>query len=116
LLRVPPNTVNQGRLVGLWKKPDYERLASERISQGDGVIRESAAVKGRRYFVEARLRLREVDEDAGIVAGQVRGDSGVIYQISFDGERGWSCSCPSRGGRCSHLAAARLVCVMEPRR
>jgi hypothetical protein len=79
------------------------------------VSRESAATKARRYLVEARLRLREVDEDGGIVAGEVRGDSGVIYQIGYADGR-WRCSCPSYGDRCSHLLAARLVCVVEPRR
>jgi hypothetical protein len=77
-------------------------------------VSENADAKGARYLTEGRLRLREVDEDGGVVMAECRGD-GRMYALGFDGERGWYCSCPAFG-RCSHLKALGRVVVMEPRR
>ncbi len=79
-------------------------------------MRENADVKARRLLVEARLRILEADEDAGIVAAECRGDSGAMYRVGYDGARGWRCSCPTFGPRCSHVRALQLVGVMGPRR
>jgi hypothetical protein len=78
-------------------------------------VREAADVKARRYLVEARVRVRQADEDDGAVMAEVRGDSGRIYAAGHDLERGWWCDCPAIGPRCSHLRALQLVTVMEPR-
>ncbi len=75
--------------------------------------RENAATKGRRLLVEGRVRLLHVDEDAGHVTAEVRGDSGCVYTVSYDAG-GWSCDCPTLGV-CSHIRACQLVVVMEPR-
>lgn len=63
-------------------------------------------MKGRRYLTEGRLTVRLVDERAGLVQAQCRGD-GALWALGHD-SRGWWCSCPARG-RCSHLVALGLV-------
>ncbi len=79
-------------------------------------MRENADLKARRLLVEARLRILEAHEDDGAVVAECRGDSGAMYKVGYDGERGWWCSCPTLGPRCSHVRALQLVVVMEPRR
>jgi uncharacterized Zn finger protein len=75
--------------------------------------RESAAVKGRRYLVEGRLRVERVEND--LVVASCRGDSGETYKLVYDpGRKQWRCSCPART-RCSHLAALQLVTALEPK-
>lgn len=71
--------------------------------------RESAHDKGRRYLIEGRLTVRQVDR-AGVVAF-VRGDSGLIYRAEWHPDLGWSCNCPARSDRCAHLVGLRLVTV-----
>ena len=70
-------------------------------------------MKARRIIAEGRIRLLHVDEEAGIVQGEARGDA-TIYTFAHEIERGWTCSCPARG-RCSHLLAAGLVTVIHLR-
>jgi uncharacterized Zn finger protein len=79
------------------------------------VSRESANLKARRYLAEGRLRVREADEEGGIVHAECRGDSGAIYVVGYDSDRRWSCTCPTFGPRCSHVRALQLITVMEPR-
>jgi hypothetical protein len=75
--------------------------------------RENAQAKGRRYIGEGRLVISELDEDAGVVQADCRGD-GAIWTLGHD-ERGWWCSCPALG-RCAHLYALGLVTALEPRK
>lgn len=75
-------------------------------------MRENAATKGRRYVAEGRLTLRELDEHAGVVMGDCRGD-GATYVVGRD-ERGWFCSCPAKT-RCAHMVAVGLVVAVELR-
>jgi uncharacterized Zn finger protein len=75
-------------------------------------VTENAHAKGRRYASEGRLTIRELDEHAGIVMGDCRGD-GATYVVGRD-ESGWFCSCPARG-RCAHMIAVGLVVAVEPR-
>ena len=79
---------------------------------GPTAVRESAAVKARRYLAEGRLVVRELDERAGTVRASCRGD-GAVYGLGRDA-RGWSCSCPAVG-RCAHLLALGLVVALGPR-
>jgi uncharacterized Zn finger protein len=69
-------------------------------------------VKGTRYLTEGRLIVRAIDEYAGTLQADCRGD-GAVYALGRD-ESGWFCSCPARGN-CAHLAALRLVVAVEPR-
>ena len=71
-------------------------------------MRESAALKARRYIVEARLTINHVD--GRNVSAHCRGDA-AIYTLGHDGQS-WHCDCPARG-RCSHLLALGLVVVLE---
>jgi uncharacterized Zn finger protein len=71
--------------------------------------RENAAVKGRRYLVEGRLTVHQVDGDR--IAGSCKGDSGETYRLGYDPARqDWFCNCPAKT-RCSHLVALLLVVV-----
>ena len=76
------------------------------------MTRESAEAKGRRYLTEGRLRVLEVDEEAGTALAECRG-SGALDVVSR-GEEGWRCDCPARS-RCSHITALMLVTALEPR-
>ena len=80
---------------------------------GEGVSRENAAAKARRYLTEARVRIRYLDEENGAAEADVRGDC-RIYSAGRD-ETGWYCDCAARTEDCSHVRALRLVCVLEPR-
>jgi hypothetical protein len=76
-------------------------------------VRESAALKARRYVVEGRLRIRELDERGGTVKADVR-DDGAVYTVGRDERGRWFCSCPACG-RCAHEIALGLVVALEPR-
>ena len=80
---------------------------------GEGLVRENAAAKGRRYVAEGRLVVRQLDEANGLVQADCRGD-GAIYTLGYD-QRGWWCSCKALG-RCAHLIALGLVTALEPRK
>ena len=69
--------------------------------------------KARRYVSEGRLIVRELDEYAGTVIADCRGD-GAMYLLGRDGH-GWFCDCRARSTRCAHLLALRLVTALEPR-
>jgi hypothetical protein len=72
-------------------------------------MRESAAIKARRYLSEVRLTVEQADANLGRVV--CRGD-GPVYETGWTSEFGWSCSCPARR-RCAHLIALQLVTVRE---
>lgn len=79
-------------------------------------MRENAAMKGRRLLIEGRVRVVDVDEDAGHALAEVRGDSAAVHTVTYDaGDGGWRCDCPTRG-LCSHIRSIQLIVVMEPRR
>jgi uncharacterized Zn finger protein len=70
-------------------------------------MRESAAVKARRYLIEGRLTLLELSAGGPVVA-ECKGDSGEIYKLGYKGRRRW-CTCPARAVTCSHQRALMLV-------
>jgi uncharacterized Zn finger protein len=74
-------------------------------------MRENAAVKGRRYLIEGRVRIIEANDHDGTVTADVRGD-GASYNAGRD-EHGWFCNCPARG-QCAHLVALGLIVALEP--
>jgi uncharacterized Zn finger protein len=74
-------------------------------------MRESAALKARRYLTEGRLLVLEVAVDR--IAALCRGDTG-LYSVGY-GVGEWACDCPARSRRCSHLLALHLVTVADPR-
>lgn len=66
--------------------------------------RECAAVKGRRYLAEGRLRVESLDRVS--VLASCRG-MGETYRLGYR-RGGWWCECPA-ASRCSHLTALMLV-------
>lgn len=76
------------------------------------MTRESARDKGRRYLVEGRLTIRSANRAGGVVA-VVRGDSGLVYRAEWSPDIGWMCNCLARTDQCAHLAALRLVTVVN---
>jgi uncharacterized Zn finger protein len=74
-------------------------------------MRETAAVKARRYLAEGRLLVLEVAVDR--IAALCRGDTG-LYALGYAAGE-WACDCPARSRRCSHLQALQLVTVADPR-
>jgi hypothetical protein len=76
-------------------------------------MRENVHAKARRYLGEGRLRVLDVDEEAGTALAECRGN-GAIYVVARD-ENGWTCECPARR-TCAHVAAFKLVTALEPRR
>jgi uncharacterized Zn finger protein len=72
------------------------------------VPRENAQAKATRLLTEARVSIVRVD-DRGTLAF-VKGDSGMMRRVTFDGAQ-WRCDCPALG-YCSHgIAVARVVVV-----
>jgi uncharacterized Zn finger protein len=69
-------------------------------------VRESAAVKGRRYVSEGRLVVEHIDAET--IRATCRG-AGAVYRLSY-AEGRWSCDCPAVGA-CAHLHALWLVAV-----
>ena len=72
-------------------------------------MRESAATKAARYLSQGRVLLTRVGPDR--VDALVRGDSAIHAAGYRDG--GWSCTCPARTDRCSHLRALRLTTAVD---
>jgi uncharacterized Zn finger protein len=70
------------------------------------MARESVAEKGRRYLVEGRLTISQLD--ALSIEASCRG-GGALYELGHNGAAWW-CSCPALG-RCAHLVALQLVAV-----
>ncbi len=68
-------------------------------------MRESAAIKARRYLAEGRVTITDVRSDK--VVAVVRGD-GAHYDAGYAHGQ-WTCDCPAVTDRCSHLYALRLV-------
>ncbi len=71
------------------------------------VARENAEAKGRRYLVEGRLVVREINGDT--IRACCRG-GGTFYPLGHDPGRGWWCECPARS-TCAHLHALRAVTI-----
>jgi uncharacterized Zn finger protein len=68
-------------------------------------MRENAHAKARRLLGEGRVVLLNVH--GRLVRAQVRGDSGVFYEVTH--EHGtWHCDCEARS-QCSHVQACQLV-------
>lgn len=74
------------------------------------VGRENASTKARRLLVEGRVLIRRVLD--GEVRALVRGDSGELREVVFERSQ-WFCSCPSRGGSCSHTLAVMSVTLIH---
>lgn len=77
-------------------------------------MRENADGKGRRLLTEGRLTV-EFRGHADITLATCRGDSGEVYDLGFDHNRGWWCTCPART-TCSHLKALMLVTVRQTKK
>lgn len=73
-------------------------------------MRENARVKAKRLLVESRVMLRSVAP--GRVNALVRGDSGCLREVTYDGH--WFCPCPARG-TCSHIMAVESVVLVTDR-
>jgi hypothetical protein len=72
--------------------------------------RENRDTKARRLLVEGRVGVRYVGPLG--VRASVRGDSAMIYPVTYEpGPDTWSCACPVRS-RCSHIAAVMLVVLV----
>jgi hypothetical protein len=78
-------------------------------------MRESASSKARRLLTEGRIRITGANTVEPFLAATVRGDSGSIYEVGFEPDGGWWCSCDARG-RCSHLISLQLLFVTDERR
>jgi hypothetical protein len=81
---------------------------------GGGMTRENAATKARRLLTEGRLRVTAANAKEPFLAASVRGDSGAIYDVGFEPDGGWWCSCEARS-RCSHVLALQLLFVTDER-
>lgn len=68
-------------------------------------MRESAAIKGRRYLTEARVIV--TGAAPGHVDATARGD-GAMYRLGYR-HGSWHCTCPARTDQCAHLTALRLI-------
>jgi len=72
------------------------------------MTREMIEDKARRYLTEGRVVVTRLLGDT--VDAACQGDSGS-YELGHRPGRGWFCSCPARGDRCSHLAALWLITI-----
>lgn len=68
-------------------------------------VNEGAPTKARRYLVESRLTITEVNQRR--VRATCRGE-GAIYRLGWEAGQ-WGCTCPARSTRCSHLLALKSV-------
>jgi uncharacterized Zn finger protein len=73
----------------------------------------TATVEEKASAILSSGRLTVVEVNADRARAVCTGSAGDVYQLSYDAA-GWSCSCPARG-RCSHLAAFRLVVLANSR-
>lgn len=78
------------------------------------MTREDVQTKARRLLVEARLIVTAVNPTASTVNAIARGE-GHLYRMRYDPLVGWSCSCPNRSDRCSHLLALRSIVAVDLR-
>jgi hypothetical protein len=81
---------------------------------GSGMSRETVAMKAARYLGEGRIIIRQLDEYGGTVQADARGN-GSIYGVSRDERGRWRCDCATRGPKCCHIFAVKLVTALEPR-
>ena len=71
--------------------------------------RENARARAIRFLAERRVMVLRVDTE-GVLA-HVRGDSGVIREVRWEPQRGWTCSCPAIGF-CGHGHAVASVVLV----
>lgn len=74
-------------------------------------MRESAATKGRRLLTEGRLIVTVRDQRG--IAASCRGDSGQVYELGWNADRGWHCNCEAFRPTCSHIQGLMLVTVIN---
>ena len=72
--------------------------------------RENSRTKSRRLLIEGRVHIRRVDNQ-GVLA-EVRGDSGALRIVTYEGGL-WSCDCPAKRDTCSHVRAVASVVVVN---
>jgi hypothetical protein len=75
------------------------------------VVRENAAAKARRLLAESRVMVVRAGSD-GLLA-LVRGDTGVLREVTWDAEHGFRCDCPAIGP-CAHGRAVAAVVLIPP--
>lgn len=75
--------------------------------------RETIDAKASRYLIQARVIVRQLDDHAGTVLADVRGN-GAVYCCGRDEHGRWFCDCLARG-RCAHIEAVKRVTALEPR-
>ena len=66
---------------------------------------ETVAAKAGRLLTEGCLQIRSVDTEW--ITATIEGDTGA-YRLGLN-PGGWSCACPARTRRCSHLLALQTV-------
>lgn len=76
------------------------------------MTRESVDAKARRYPAEGRVVVTGVLGDK--VTAVCQGETGA-YDLGHQPGRGWWCTCPVRGDKCSHLAALWLITIRKER-
>jgi hypothetical protein len=64
--------------------------------------------KAARLLIDGRLIVQRVTWQRIVAA--CRGDSGEVYDLGYDGQGHWHCSCEAKT-TCSHLKALMLVTV-----
>ena len=71
--------------------------------------RETVQEKAGRLLGEGRLTIERMDHESGLIVATCKGDSGA-YHLGYDpARRQFRCTCPEMKGKCSHLAALKLV-------
>lgn len=71
--------------------------------------RENAATKAMRLLTCGRVMVRYWTPERG--QAWVRGDSGGVRRVDVAGGH-WTCTCPGKGERCSHILAVKTVTVV----
>ena len=107
--REPPGTTGCDEL-GVVGSPNRGNHPNAHRGRLGCAMRESAAVKARRYLTEGRLLVIEVTVYR--IAALCRGDTG-LYSLGYAAGE-WTCDCPARSWQCSHLRALQLVTVADP--
>jgi hypothetical protein len=76
------------------------------------MTRENAAAKADRLLLSGRLIVTAIDPMARTVAAVARGE-GTMHRLAFSPSHGWTCTCPARRDRCSHLQAVRRCVAVD---
>lgn len=92
---------------------DGLRAVAHAVLDGsDLVLRgaENVEQKARRYLTEGRVVIERAEADGGWVVAAARGSGNETYHLGYDPmKKQWRCTCPVTRGRCSHIAALRLI-------